>query len=50
MNNTYHSDSVRSSDSADDSGCVGFAQSLSHYKISEIEIRHDKPREQQYCG
>jgi len=50
MHNTYHSNSIRSSDGADDSGCVGFTQSLSHDEISEIEIRNDKPCEQQYRG
>lgn len=47
---THHSDSVRSSNGADNGGGVGFAQSLSHDEISEIEVRYDEPREQQNCG
>lgn len=47
---TYHSDSVRKSDGADNGGGVGFAQSLGHDVIGQIEIRYDEPREQQYRG
>lgn len=50
MVSAYHSDGVRGSYGADDRGCVSFAQSLGHDEVSEIEIRHDEPREQQYCG
>lgn len=50
MVSSYHSDGVRGSDGADDCGCIGFTQSLGHDEVSEIEIRHDEPREQQYRG